>query len=152
MMPAAGVTIRYTPPGLAAGHSQREELDWISEAVDEHGRLSAQTRAELRSSGWLSQDEQRRGGYLSTLGLRERCSHPELVILNVPGAFAETASAILNDLAAYLLESERSFAAGEIYARERPGMDPLLLSFADTEEELSALFGSEPVLVVLPLP
>lgn len=80
------LTILITPPELAGGSMQAAELELIRDqqrqAVD--GRFDDDVLVNLTRSGWLRQDVQVRGAYISTVGLRARLDHPELAMLNVP--------------------------------------------------------------------
>ena len=148
------IQIRYTPAQLAAASEAEAELSWLADirSRDPHGRLDAGVVAELRSTGWLRQDGQRRGGYLSTHGLAEALDHPELVLENVPSAFAASASELLTQMAEYLLKRRCSFEAGEIYG-SGGGAGQIMVTFADFDHQREKLIGDgERALLVVPLP
>ena len=152
-MPSAAerIRIRFTPAHLAPHTEQDAEIAWLADPLsrDRSGRLSAGTVAELASTGWFRQDGQRRGGYLSTIGLEAELDHPELVIENVPGALVEATSEILRQLAEYLIENKASFLPGEIYGAEG---SETLLTFAAPVEAAIDISGTKAALVVIPLP
>ncbi len=104
-----------TTPDLAPGTMAAAELDLLSSQEPEDGAFSDEVVADLAASPWLRQDVHARGSYLSTLGLRERCDHPELVMLNVPSGAIDWASWVLNTIAGYLAESGAELRPGEIY-------------------------------------
>jgi len=147
MSTADRIQILYTPAELAPDRAQGLELHRIQASLT-HGKVDPGILVELQSSGWLSQDRQTRGAYLSTTGLREH-DHLELAILNVPSIFAAAAIDLLNDLAAYLIENETRFLPGELYVQERgENQGPLICSFTELDD--NELFA-DPLLVVVPL-
>jgi hypothetical protein len=146
------VTIRVTPATLAKDTAAADELAWIIDCQqqNEQGLLDQQSLAELASSGWLKQDDQRRGAFLSTYGLREKHNHPELAMLNVPSIFTLAAYDLLNSMANYLIDEDTRFEPGQLYAQESAA-GRLLSTFIELSPEEDSLFA-EPMLAVVCLP
>jgi hypothetical protein len=117
------------------------------------GRLDEPELARLRRGSWLGCESWRRGGYFTTSGLRANADHPELVMMNVPGAFAPWAQDLLNEIGDYVLESGKSLASGEIFLLADSRFPEMALTFALIEPgELPSLGFAEEMLLVVPMP
>jgi hypothetical protein len=145
--------ILYTPASLATDHEVGAELERLGAAAAGGGRLGPELLAELRAGTWLGAGEWRRGAYFTTSGLREGAGHPELALLNVPGAFAPMAQQLLNEAGEYVLQSGARLGDGEVLALTHPRFAEMLLTFVHLApgELASPEFGREMVLVI-PLP
>ena len=149
--------IQVTPPSLAAGTLQAAELELLGEQQRRArgGALEDEAITGLAESGWLRQDVQTRGAYLSTSGFRSRLDQPELVMLNVPSAAIGWAAAIFEGMACYLDRDDARFAPGEIYIELGPaGVGAFTFSTLGAEAADSVGFGAidDELLLVVPLP
>jgi hypothetical protein len=109
--------IQSTPPTLAPGSIQFAEVLLVSQKQAEGGGvLDDEALAGLAESGWLRQDVQVRGFYVSTFGLQSRRDHPELVMMNVPSGAMGWAIGVLGEMAFYLDNSPLSFGAGGMFS------------------------------------
>jgi hypothetical protein len=102
--------ILHTPATLAFDHEAGAERERLAAAASGGRGLGPELLAELRRGAWLGGEAWRRGGYFTTSGLREQAGHPELALLNVPGAFAPMAQQLLNEIGTYVLDTARSCA------------------------------------------
>jgi hypothetical protein len=149
--------INVTSPALAPGTMQEAELKLIGDQLRRgpDGVLDDDSLKGLATSGWLRQDVQARGAYLSTTGLRDRLEHPELVMLNVPSSAVGWAAQVFGSMAFYLAHEEARFAAGEFFVELMPS-GPGAFTFAPLGEEAARSVGlelaKEDLLLVLPLP
>jgi len=152
-MSADKVAVLYTPAGLADGEEAGDEIVSISEERLGDGTLAKETLDELRASGWLRQVRWRRGGYFTTTGLREATGNPDLVLLNVPSAFAPWSFRLLNHIAEYAIESEAQLRPGEVFALPHPRFPDMALTFDLIEPgDLQLPEFERPMLNVVPLP
>jgi hypothetical protein len=150
---APHVVVLYSPPGLADGDEAGEELDRISKEIAGGRQLDKEALTELRASGWLRQVRWRRGGYFTTTGLRNATGNPDLVLLNVPGAFAPWALQLLKHIADYLVESGARLQPGEVFALPDPGFPDMAVTFDLIEPgDLQLPEFAHPMLIVVPLP
>jgi muconolactone delta-isomerase len=150
---ASRVAILYTPVGLAVDMEAGDEFDRINRERAAEGRIGKELLSELRSSGWLRQARWRRGGYFTTVGLRQATDHPELVLLNVPGAFAPWAHHLLNEMAGHLVETGTRLQPGEIFAFNNPRFPGMAVTFDLLEPgDMQLPEFVRPVLIVVPLP
>jgi hypothetical protein len=144
--------ILHTPATLAFEHEAGAERERLLSASAGGKGFGPELLAELRSGVWLGGEAWRRGGYLTTSGLREAAGHPELALLNVPGAFAPMAQQLLNEVGEYVLESGARLGSGEVLALTHPFAEMFITFEHLPPGELdSPEFGREMVLV-LPLP
>ena len=149
--------INVTSPALAPGTMQEAELAMIGEQQRRGpgGRLDDDALEGLASNGWLRQDTQARGAFMSTNGLRHRLEHPELVMLNVPSSAIGWAAQVFGGMAFYLDREKASFAPGEFFVELTPS-GPGAFTFSALGDEAARSVGFEPVkdevLLVLPLP
>ena len=149
--------INVTSPALAPGTMQEAELQMIGDQQrrDPGGLLDDDALEGLATTGWLRQDVQARGAYLSTNGLRTRLEHPELVMLNVPSAAVGWAAMVFGGMAFYLDREEARFAPGELFV-ELMASGPGAFTFAALGAEGARSIGFEAaeaeLLLVLPLP
>ncbi len=147
------IAVLYTPAGLADGEEAGEELDRISKDRAAGRGLSKEMLKELRASGWLRQARWRRGGYFTTNGLRATTGNPDLVLLNVPSAFAPWALQLLNHVADYLLETGVQLEPGEVFAFSDPKFPDMAVAFDLVEPgDLQLPEFAHPMLIVVPLP
>ncbi len=149
--------INVTSPALAPGTMQEAELKMLGEqqSRDPAGILPDEALEGLATTGWLRQDVQSRGAYLSTNGLRARLDHPELVMLNVPSSAIGWAAQIFGGMAFYLDREDARFEPGEFFVELMPS-GPGAFAFAALGEEAARSVGfvlvKDPLLLVLPLP
>ena len=149
--------INVTSPALAPGTMQEAELKMIGEQQSRgpSGILDGDALAGLATSGWLRQDVQARGAYLSTNGLRHRLDHPELVMLNVPSSAIGWAAQIFGGMAFYLDREQARFNPGEFFVELMPS-GPGAFTFATLGDEAAKSIGfglvKDDLLLVLPLP
>lgn len=145
--------IAYTPAGLAEDHEAGREYQRLRMTCAGRKGLDPEAIAELRQAAWLAGDAWRRGGYFTTSGLRQQAGHPELVLLNVPGAFAPMAQQLLNEIGEYVLKSGARLGSGEIFQLTHPKFAEMVVTFASVSpgELSSPEFGLE-MLLVVPLP
>ena len=149
--------INVTSPALAPGTMQEAELKMIGEqqSREPRGVLPDEALEGLATSGWLRQDVQARGAFLSTNGLRSRLDHPELVMLNVPSSAVGWAAMVFGGMAFYLDREQAEFRPGESFVELMPS-GPAAFTFAELGEEAARSVGFESVedelFLVLPLP
>ena len=149
--------INVTSPALAPGTMQEAELKMLGEQLRRgpDGVLDDDVLAGLATTGWMRQDLQARGAYLSTSGLRRRLEHPELVMLNVPSAAIGWAAQCFGSMAFYLERDDARFAPGEFFVELMPS-GPGAFTFSRLGEVAARSVGFESivdeVLLVLPLP
>jgi hypothetical protein len=131
------------------------ELELLAAHDPVDGAMSADTVADLAASPWLRQDVHARGAYMSTYGLRYRCDHPELVLMNVPSGAVPWATGVLNGMAAYIDTTGEELRPGEIYLEEGPSFEGAY-SFAELDGEAAESIGFShidlPFLRVIPMP
>lgn len=154
--PPDWLRIQATPPALAAGSLQAAELELIADQNRRgEGMLDEEALEGLAESGWLRQDVQARGSYLSTSGLRANLDHPDLVMLNVPSGAVAWAVDVFEAMATYLTGSEVNFAPGEFFIDLGPA-GAGAYTFAELGRRAAESLGfddSAPeLLVVIPLP
>lgn len=152
-MDSPRLQILHTPATLAGDHEAGAERERLLAASSGGKGFGPELLAELRSGAWLGGEAWQRGGYFTTAGLREAVGHPELALLNVPGAFAPMAQQLLNEVGEYVLDSGARLSSGEILALTHPRFGEMVLTFQHLAigELTSPEFGQEMV-VVLPLP
>ncbi|MGI8461631.1 MAG: hypothetical protein ACR2OC_08375 [Solirubrobacterales bacterium] len=149
--------IQVTPPTLAAGSQQAAELELLGEQQRRgiEGVFDSEALDGLAASGWLRQDVQARGSYLSTSGLRATHDHPELVMLNVPSAAVGWAASVFEAMACYLDRGDACFESGETFIDLSPA-GAGAFTFAELSSEAAASIGfdelAEELLLVVPLP
>ena len=145
--------ILYTPASLAGNHEAGLELEVLEMAGAGRKGFDSEMVAMLRGGGWFNGDSWRRGGYLTTRGLRAVDDHPELALINVPGAFAPMAQQLLNEIGEYVLDSAAKLDSGEIFELTHPRFPRMLVTFARIAPgELSSPEFAQEVLLVVPLP
>jgi hypothetical protein len=145
--------ILHTPATLAGSHEAAIECERLCAASRGGKGLDSEALAELRRGVWLGGEAWCRGGYFTTSGLRDQAGHPELALLNVPGAFAPMAQQLLNEIGEYVLDSGARLAAGEVFALTHPRFAEMVVTFALLSPgELSSPEFGEEMLLVLPLP
>jgi hypothetical protein len=153
--PPDWLRIQITPPTLAGGSLQAAELELLAEQQrSAEGRLDDEALDGLAESGWLRQDVQTRGSYLSTSGLRAELDHPELILLNVPSGAVGWAVAVFEAMATYLDGGEARFESGEIFLDLGPA-GAGAFTFAGLDERVAESIGFAPdseLLRVIPLP
>ena len=153
--PPDWLRIQITPPTLAGGSLQAAELELLAEQQRAaEGRLDEDALAGLAETGWLRQDVQTRGSYLSTSGLRAQLDHPELGILNVASGLVGWAVGVFEAMAHYLAEGEARFEPGEIFVDLGPA-GAGAFTFAALDERAAQSIGFPPdseLLLVVPLP
>jgi hypothetical protein len=145
--------ILHTPATLALDHEARAERERLGAAASGARGLGPEIVAELRHGSWLGGEAWRRGGYLTTSGLRDKAGHPELVLFNVPGVFVPMAQQLLHEIGTYVLETGSQLASGEVFALTHPRFAEMTVTFdrlAPGEVSLPE-FGLE-MLLVIPLP
>jgi len=148
------ILIGHTPATLAPGTESGRELEALIEdqRAGARGRFSEEMLRRLRSSGWMGQERWQRGSYFTTSGLRTATGNPELVLLNVPVAFAPAAQRLLNDICDYLLESGARVRPGEVLALTHPQF-PMQVTFDLLEPgDMQGPEFRHPMLLVIPLP
>jgi hypothetical protein len=153
--PPDWLRIQITPPTLAAGSLQAAELGLLAEQqLSGGGRLDDEALAGLAESGWLRQDVQTRGSYLSTAGLRAELDHPELIFLNVPSGAVGWAVGVFESMAHYLDGGEVRFEPGEIFIDLGPaGAGAFTFAALDARAAESIGFSADSELLrVVPLP
>jgi hypothetical protein len=145
--------ILHTPATLAFDHEAGAERERLGAASSGGRGLGPELLAEMRRGSWLGGKAWRRGGYFTTQGLREQAGHPELALLNVPGAFAPMAQQLLNEIGTYVLDSGARLGSGEVFALTHPRFAEMVVTFAllMPGELSSPEFGGE-MLLVVPLP
>jgi hypothetical protein len=145
--------ILYTPTTLAEDQEAGLERERWRAASDGGKGLDSEAIAQLRRGAWLGGEAWSRGGYFTTSGLRDQAGHPELALLNVPGAFAPMAQQLLNEIGVYVLDSGARLASGEVFALTHPRFAEMAVTFAllSPGELSSPEFGKE-MLLVVPLP
>ena len=145
--------ILYTPTTLAGNHDAGLELEVLELAAAGQKALDGEIVAMLRGGGWFNGDQWRRGGYMTTRGLRAVDDHPELALINVPGALAPMAQQLLNEIGEYVLGSGARLDTGELFELTHPRFPRMLVTFARLApgELSSPEFGRE-MLLVVPLP
>lgn len=153
------VQIRYTPASLAGGYEPGEELSRVAadaRAVGGAGkkgkRLSKDMLAELRASGWLRQSRWRRGGFFTTSGLRDAFDVPELVLLNVPGAFSPCAQTLLNRIVDYIIDGPRRVHPGDVLVIDDPNFQMAVTVDLIEPGDMHLPDFGYPMLAVVPLP
>lgn len=155
-----GVQILYTPASLAGGYEPGEELKRVA-ADARHAlgvqsknvkRLSKEMVAELRASGWLRQSRWRRGGFFTTFGLREACGVPELVLLNVPSAFAPSAHTLLNRIADYIIDGPSRVDPGEVLLIDDPKFQMAVTVDLIEPGDMHLPEFDKPMMAIVPLP
>jgi len=145
--------ILYTPAGLVENHQAARERERLRVACAGGKALGREVLGELRCGAWLGGETWYRGGYLTTRGLRDQVGHPELALLNVPGAFAPMAQQLLNEIGEYVLDSGARLASGEGFALTHRRFDEMIVTFASLlPGELSSPEFGEEMLLVVPLP
>jgi hypothetical protein len=152
-MESPRLQILHTPATLAGDQEAAAERERLLAASRGGKGFGPELLAELRSGAWLGGDAWHRGGYFTTSGLREAVRHPELALLNVPGAFAPMAQQLLNEVGEYVLESGARLGSGEVLALTNPRFAEMAVTFEHLApgELTSPEFGREMVLVI-PLP
>ncbi|HEY3552059.1 MAG TPA: hypothetical protein VGK66_00075 [Solirubrobacterales bacterium] len=152
-MESPRLQILYTPATLAGDHEAGAERERLLLASGGGEGFGPALLAELRAGAWLGGEHWSRGGYFTTSGLREQADHPELALLNVPGAFAPMAQQLLNEVGEYVLESGARLGSGEVLALTHPRFAEMAVTFEHLApgELTSPEFGREMVLVI-PLP
>lgn len=145
--------ILHTPATLAANHEAGAERERLTAAASGGRGLGPELLAEMRRACWLGGESWRRGGYMTTSGLREGAGHPELVLLNVPGAFAPMAQQLLHEIGTYVLDTGSRLRTGEVLALTHPRFAEMTVTFEQIApgEMSSPELGREAVLVI-PLP
>ena len=152
-MDRSALQILHTPATLAVDHEAGAERERLLAASAGGRGFGVELIAELRGGAWLGGESWRRGGYFTTAGLRDATGHPELALLNVPGAFAPMAQQLLNEIGEYVLEGGGWLKSGEVLALTHPRFAEMVVTFKHLApgELDSPEFGQEMVLV-LPLP
>lgn len=152
-MDSPRLQILHTPATLASDHEAGAEIERLRAASAGGKGFGSELLAELRSGSWLGGEAWRRGGYFTTSGLLEAAGHPELALLNVPGAFAPMAQQLLSEVGEYLLKTGARLGCGEVLALTHPSFAEMFVTFEHLApgELASPEFGREMVLV-LPLP
>lgn len=145
--------ILHTPATLAIDHEAGAERELLVAAASGGGGLGPELLVELRRGSWLGAEAWRRGGYLTTSGLRDQAGHPELALLNVPGAFAPMAQQLLSEIGTYVLDTGSQLQAGEVFGLTQPRFAEMTVTFERLapDELCSPEFGRE-MLLVIPLP
>jgi len=145
--------ILHTPAILAEDHEAGIERERWRAASGGGKGLDAEAIAELRRGAWLGGKAWSRGGYFTTSGLRQQAGHPELALVNVPGAFAPMAQQLLNEIGEYVLDSGMRLGSGEVFALTHPRFAEMVVTFALLSPgELSSPEFDEEILLVVPLP
>jgi hypothetical protein len=144
--------IGYTTAPLAVGHEAGREHERLREAAV-GGKLGKGDVAALRRGSWLGGECWRRGAYFTTSGLRAGAGHPELVLMNVPGAFAPWAQELLNEIGSYVLDSGKRLRSGEVFRLTDSRFGEMSLTFDLLEPgQLSSPPFDRQMLLILPLP
>jgi hypothetical protein len=145
--------ILHTPATLAFDHEAGAELERLGAAASGGRGLGPELLAEMRRGSWLGGEAWRRGGYFTTSGLHEQAGHPELALLNVPGAFAPMAQQLLNEIGTYVLDTGSQLRTGEVFGLTHPRFAEMTVTFERLApgELSSPEFGRE-MLLVIPLP
>lgn len=151
--PGSRLRIVYTPASLAGDGEPAVDYRRWRDLVAGGRTLPADALAELRHGCWLGGEKWLRGGYLATSGLRAGASHPELLMLNVPGAFVPWAQSLLTDIGEHVLDSDAQLLDGEMILLEDPRAAGMVLAFQRLfPGELSAPDLESETVLVLPLP
>lgn len=145
--------ILYTSATAAGNHDAGIECEFLGMAAEGRKRFDDGLVDSLRGGAWLNGDSWRRGGYLTTHGLRAADDHPELALINVPGAFAPMAHQLLNEIGEYVLRSGKRLDSGEVFELTHPRFPQMVVTFARLAPgELSAPEFTREMLLVVPLP
>jgi hypothetical protein len=158
--PGTDVQIIYTPATLAGGFEPGEEIERIAAdarasldgGVKRKKRLSRAMLADLRASGWLRQARWRRGAYFTTYGLRRGLGVPDLVLLNVPSAFAPSAQTLLNRIADHIIEDPSRVYPGAVLIIDDPKFQMAVTVDLIEPGDMRLPDFDHQMMVVVPLP
>lgn len=152
-MDSPRLQILHTPAPLAIDHEAGAECERLGAATSGGRGLGPELLVEMRRGSWLGAEAWRRGAYFTTSGLYEQAGHPELALLNVPGAFAPMAHQLLHEIGTYVLETGSQLRTGEVFGLTHPRFAEMFVTFEllAPGELRSPEFGRE-MLLVIPLP